>query len=1390
MTVYYRCILINYLRMKNILSFTLALFIASTALQAQTITTFPHSEGFESGSIPAGWTQEHIANAIDWAVVEGSLSTGIPITTHSGTYKARFSATSKGPKTKLVTPQLDLTEAAAYTLRFWHTQHNWGADLDTLRVYYKTSAGGEWNLIDGYEEQLQNWTEHSYTLPDCSADYYIAFEGISGWGYGVMLDDVLIEPVADTPPAISGDAVLDFGMVYSGLTTPFTKSYTVVNTGGQPLEISGAAGESAGITVEGVPTTVPPLQSIVITVKLDAQELPVGAYSGSFTLLSNDPATPEFEVNVSAGVVNMPAPYIQENFNRAMSENWITQRLARRMIGGVGNTPCVSGEIYSYARECFIQTSHVQMGETPVLTFMYSATTEQYDPVTDQTTTIPADAGTFAYSAAVSKDNGITWENITLTPASGTQTQASGYAQVSGDVSAFAGEELCMVKITFNQFDFATINVSIDNINAGTMPDTELEAVSLTGNTMPIVGVEANYTLKVANNGALVQNGYSVKLMMQGEQNDTEIATIAGTVINAGEEKEFTFAWTPEATGEVVLYGEIEIADDALPENNRSEVVLTVYSEGHHIVTVGAGSAKSDLPYSLYYPASVTQTLYYPNELGTNGGEIRQIVYSADMLHAGNYDDTPIRVWMGETDTKTLTNGWINPSTLTEVFNGTIDFPAGAYEVTVPLSTPYEYEGKILVVYSHKALTAQGNSSDGFMSLFTPGTARSRVQFNNSDIDPMSPALGQIVYYIPNTTLLMDLAQTGSLTGIVTDGDSPLKGVDVTLGGSLLSTVTDETGHYAFPHLAAGEYTVEANMYGYVGATGNVTVVTGADAVLNIEIEAMPLCTVSGKVTGSDAPNGLAGATVTLSGYDSYEAVSSNDGTWAIDSVYGNSSYTIAARLAGYASYNGTIELTGADSVRNILLVEIPYPVNTPEAVEEGNNVVVTWLAPGPFETTYLIDDGTAEFGFSFQPNYERWAGNMMQTGESGILTSIDVYGIAYSLNTGKVVRVEIFDEQQQPVGVSEEFILPSDEWVNVPLNNVPYSGTFYAMVKWGATEGYSNTVGIDQTGEHAASDADMRYDGYEWSVLHQAYGYLPGVFMIRANAISSGESKTSYGYGTTEPHNTTAPVANAHDAVFEKQPANDNANAVCTQSRQQVKAITPTPTSYSVYRLPEGETDEAAWIGLATVTETSFMDAGWQTLSAGSYQYAIVAEYAGNNRSEARLTNTLRRDVMFTVTYEQPANGTLTVTVGGEAVVSGSMVDYNTVLTITATPVEGYELELLTVNSADFTSGGTHTVTADVEIECAFKKTDVGLTKQPLAGITVYGNKNNVHITNPHSIPLKSIQITDMLGRVVYNGKAATSTVIPVNGTNGIYIVKLISDEGKVSTTKLYLTK
>lgn len=166
------------------------------------IYPFAWIENFENGGIiPPCWTQEEVnGSGVNWTFIIGNGS-GHPITAHTGIYNACLKdASSSDNKTLLVTPPLFLSIIENPYLQFWHTQALWSSDQDELKVYYKTSANGNWVLLTTYTNNITEWTVEQVWLPGKSNDYYIGFEGNARYGYGVCIDDVM---VTGTPVTLS-----------------------------------------------------------------------------------------------------------------------------------------------------------------------------------------------------------------------------------------------------------------------------------------------------------------------------------------------------------------------------------------------------------------------------------------------------------------------------------------------------------------------------------------------------------------------------------------------------------------------------------------------------------------------------------------------------------------------------------------------------------------------------------------------------------------------------------------------------------------------------------------------------------------------------------------------------------------------------------------------------------------------------------------------------------------------------------------------------------------------------------------------------------------------------------------------------------------------------------
>ncbi|MBS3770812.1 MAG: hypothetical protein KGY69_11225, partial [Bacteroidales bacterium] len=170
-------------------------------------------ENFESGSLPTDWSNEYVKGTIKWDYQDGGYTSnpdvegsGRPPYAYEGVYNALFHYESlNGEKTKLVTPALNLEYKVKPELTFWHAQdERYTFDAyrnDELRIYYKNSKDGSWVELAEYTSVVEDWTKRSIILPDSSlsSEYYIAFEGKTNNGFGVCIDEVVLEETGVEP---------------------------------------------------------------------------------------------------------------------------------------------------------------------------------------------------------------------------------------------------------------------------------------------------------------------------------------------------------------------------------------------------------------------------------------------------------------------------------------------------------------------------------------------------------------------------------------------------------------------------------------------------------------------------------------------------------------------------------------------------------------------------------------------------------------------------------------------------------------------------------------------------------------------------------------------------------------------------------------------------------------------------------------------------------------------------------------------------------------------------------------------------------------------------------------------------------------------------------------
>lgn len=127
----------------------------------------------------------------------------------------------------------------------------------------------------------------------------------------------------------------------------------------------------------------------------------------------------------------------------------------------------------------------------------------------------------------------------------------------------------------------------------------------------------------------------------------------------------------------------------------------------------------------------------------------------------------------------------------------------------------------------------------------------------------------------------------------------------------------------------------------------------------------------------------------------------------------------------------------------------------------------------------------------------------------------------------------------------------------------------------------------------------------------------------------------------------------------------------------------------------------------------------------------SAVFQAVGRETSSSEATSSEEKTVSYPLNYSNPENGSLSVTCGSTPVSSGSTLDADSVITVTAAPADGYVLSSLTVNGAAINNGDSYTINSATTVSASFTKEEVSYTVT-FTKSSAYGNLAVTHDGSP----------------------------------------------------------
>jgi len=210
-------------------------------------TPLPFAEGFENTTFPpTGWTLDNPEANATWSRVTTASGSGNSTACAKMDFYSDGSSTA-GQSDYLYTSTIDFSSGSSPTVMDFNVAYvRWGAlNYDTLIVWATTDCGTTWTNIWQKSDSIlatsadnQNaWTPSSteWRAESINLDAYngqsavqFLFEGKSGWGNNLYLDDIDIYTSSGTPPVANFTA--NSTSICAGETVTFTDMSTNIPT--------------------------------------------------------------------------------------------------------------------------------------------------------------------------------------------------------------------------------------------------------------------------------------------------------------------------------------------------------------------------------------------------------------------------------------------------------------------------------------------------------------------------------------------------------------------------------------------------------------------------------------------------------------------------------------------------------------------------------------------------------------------------------------------------------------------------------------------------------------------------------------------------------------------------------------------------------------------------------------------------------------------------------------------------------------------------------------------------------------------------------------------------------------------------------------------------------
>jgi M6 family metalloprotease-like protein len=284
--------------------------------------------------------------------------------------------------------------------------------------------------------------------------------------------------------------------------------------------------------------------------------------------------------------------------------------------------------------------------------------------------------------------------------------------------------------------------IYLDDITIGQILARDLRIVGLDAPQTALINEANPFSITVHSSGLNAMQNYLLQIL----DADTDAVLTGQTISTAlqpGQQAIHVLNYTFSSAGTRNVYAKVSHPQDMDAQNNSGQAKsITIFPPGVQGLRIGAGFSDNyvnNIPFNFYYKNNVAESIYYPGEGIFTGSTLHAISYDYNFVTA--LTQTPIKVWLKNTDTADLSAGWLSPEGYQLVFDGMADIPAGTGTLLIPLDQAFLFEGPYLSIRTNRPMDASYySSSDTFCAHGNPAYPnRSRVlQSDSTTYDPLN----------------------------------------------------------------------------------------------------------------------------------------------------------------------------------------------------------------------------------------------------------------------------------------------------------------------------------------------------------------------------------------------------------------------------------------------------------------------------------------------------------------------------------------------------------------------------------------------------------------------------------------------------------------------------